>query len=142
MYKKINKLIKKGGYMLISIIFIFSALLFYTTSIFTEKFVVGHLKLWILYLFGSGFICDLVGTSLMFYQAEHRLSFTLHSGCGYMALFIMLAHFIWAIKAIRRVGKYQYYFTKFSIYAWIVWMAAFVSGIPKVSSTIVSWLSL
>lgn len=126
--------------MTVSIMFIFSALIFYTSSIFIER-EIGYLKSWILLLFACGFTSDLIGTSVMFCFAKIKFSLALHTICGYSALLIMLAHLIWAILAIKRIGNYQKYFTRYSIYAWIVWIIAFVSGVPKVSASILSWLS-
>ncbi len=125
--------------MVTSVIFIFSALILYTSSIFIERHI-GYLKIWIVILFASGFLSDLTGTSMMFYLSEVKFSLALHSICGYSALLIMFAHLIWAILAIRNIKNCQKYFTRFSIYAWCIWMIAFVSGIPKVSSTIINWL--
>ncbi len=127
--------------MMVSVIFIFSALIFYTSSIFIER-KIGYLKGWIVFLFTCGFVSDLVGTSMMFYVAKIKFSLALHAICGYSALLIMFAHLIWAILAINNFKNCQRNFTKFSIYAWAVWIIAFFSGIPKVSSLILNWLSL
>lgn len=126
--------------MMISVAFIFMALILYTSSIFTERHR-GYLKLWIVVLFACGFTSDLIGTSLMFLGAKAKFSLAFHSICGYSALLIMFAHLIWAILAIKGVGNYQHNFTRFSIYAWAVWVIAFISGVPKVSSIILGWLS-
>lgn len=125
--------------MVVPITFIFSALCLYTFSIFKER-KTGHLNAFLMIIFASGFTCDLIGTSMMFSLAKVKFSLALHSICGYSALLIMLAHLIWAILAICGVGNYQRNFTRFSIYAWAIWIVAFISGIPKVSSLILSWL--
>lgn len=124
----------------VSVLFIFTALILYTSSIFIER-KIGYLKTWIVVMFATGFTSDLIGTSMMFISAKVKFSLALHTFCGYSALLIMLAHLIWAILAIKGIGNYQKYFTKFSIYAWTIWMVAFVSGTPKISSLIVGWLS-
>ena len=114
----------------IGIIFITLALVLYTTAVWTEK-IKRKLKLWIVITFALGFACDLIGTSIMFLIAEHKFAFSLHSICGYLALIIMLLHLLWAILSIQKIGRYQEYFTKFSIFAWCIWLLAFVSGIPQ-----------
>lgn len=114
----------------IGIIFITLALLFYTTAVWTEKFK-KKLKLWMVITFGSGFMCDLIGTSIMFFIAEHKFSLSVHSICGYLALIIMLLHLIWAILSIQKIGRYEEFFTKFSVFAWCIWLIAFFSGIPQ-----------
>lgn len=114
----------------VGIVFISLALVLYTTAVWTER-VKKKLKLWIILTFGLGFICDLIGTSIMFSVAEHKFSFALHSVCGYLALIIMLLHLIWAILSIQKIGRYEEYFTRFSVFAWCIWLLAFVSGIPQ-----------
>ncbi|NVN97055.1 TIGR03987 family protein [Candidatus Nomurabacteria bacterium] len=125
----------------VAIIFICLALMLYTSSIFTEKFIVGHLKKWIIFLFSLGFTSDVIGTSLMYKMAEVKFSISLHSICGYSALIIMCLHLIWAILAIRGSDIYQKNFTRYSIYAWFIWLIAFISGTPKISNLIMNWMS-
>lgn len=107
------------------------ALLFYTVAIWTER-MRGTLLKWMLIVFFLGFLSDLIGTSMMFFIAKEKFSFEVHSIAGYLALIIMFLHLIWAIMARLKIGKSEICFTKFSIYAWIVWMVAFFSGIPKI----------
>ena len=114
--------------MIVGIIFIFLALIFYTTAIWSDRFT-KHLKKWMLIVFSLGFISDLIGTSIMFFNASERFSFNFHTISGYSALCIMLLHLIWAFLANKN-KKYEAKFTKFSIVAWLIWLAAFVSGIP------------
>jgi len=113
-----------------SIVFISLALVLYTTAVWTEK-IQKKLKLWIIITFALGFICDLIGTSIMFSIAQNKFSMTFHSICGYLALIIMLLHLVWAILSIQKIGRYQEYFTKFSVFAWCIWLIAFISGIPQ-----------
>ena len=120
---KIKIMIKFG------IIFILLALISYTVAVWTER-ITKKIKFWIVLTFGFGLLCDFVGTSIMFYISEHRFSFSFHSVCGYLALVIMLLHLIWAVLSIKKIGKCEQYFTRFSIFAWIIWLVAFISGIP------------
>ena len=90
---------------------------------------------------GCGFLSDLFGTSLMFISAKMKFSLAFHAVCGYAALIIMFCHLAWAILAIFNIGSCQKYFTKFSIYAWGMWMLAFISGVPRVSLWILNWFS-
>ena len=116
--------------MTVAIVFIVTALIFYSVAIWTEK-IIGRLKFWLVILFSLGFICDLVGTSLMFARATTKFSFSVHTFCGYSALLIMALHLSWAILALKKSGKYEQYFTRFSLMAWLVWLLAFFSGVPK-----------
>lgn len=121
--------------MKISMIFIFSALSFYTFSIFKERSM-GYLMTWLTIMFFFGFLSDLVGTSIMFSVAKDK--FAPHAVCGYIALGVMLVHLTWAILANCKVGNCQHYFTKCSIYAWGLWMIAFITGVPKVNKFILN----
>jgi len=113
--------------MIIGIIFISLALVFYTTAIWSERYV-KQLKKWMLVVFSAGFLSDLIGTSIMFFNATERFSLSIHTFSGYSALLIMLLHLIWAFLAINKIGNYEKYFTKFSIIAWVIWLIAFTSG--------------
>ncbi len=123
----------------ISIVFIFSAAILYTFAVFKErhkKFLTRSLVV----LFAGGFLSDLIGTSIMFIAAKVKFALVIHSMCGYAALFIMLAHLIFALLAINKIRNFEKYFTKGSIYAWIVWMIAFISGVPKIGGLLQDWL--
>lgn len=123
-----------------AVLFICLALILYTFSIFRERRI-GRLNVWLVVVFAAGFIGDLAGTSIMIFRSTAKFALVLHSVCGYFALALMLAHLIWAILALKEAGKYQIYFTKYSIYAWAVWVIAFISGMPKASRLISTWFS-
>ena len=111
----------------IGVIFIVLALILYTIAVCTEK-IMKKLKVWIIFTFGSGFVCDLIGTSIMYSVAKEKFSLhNIHPLFGYTALLIMFLHLIWAILS-RRYPKCEVYFTRFSIIAWCVWLTAFISG--------------
>ncbi|MFW0862446.1 MAG: HsmA family protein [Candidatus Komeilibacteria bacterium] len=115
----------------LSVVFIMSALVFYTVSIWSEK-LKKVIKPWMVLMMGVGFACDMVGTTMMFLRSTtHHING--HTLCGYTALLIMLIHFIWAVMAVENFGKAQQWFNRFSVYAWCLWLVAFVSGIPKAS---------
>jgi len=113
-----------------AIIFITSALLLYTIAIWSER-IARALKPWMFKVFVFAFVCDLVGTSLMFYQANAKFQLNIHSACGYSALAIMGLHLAWATIALKRRGRAEEYFHRFSLLAWSVWLLAFMSGIPR-----------
>ena len=115
--------------MLLSILFIMAALIFYSSAIWSERFV-KKLKLWMVVVFLTGFLCDLTGTSIMSIKAA-KINLNIHSICGFSALVIMFLHLIWAILALIKGGKAQELFSRFSVYAWAVWLVAFITGIPK-----------
>jgi len=114
--------------MFIPVVFITSALVFYTISIWSEKFK-KVIRPWMVLMMGIGLTCDIMGTTMMFLRVTtHHINS--HTICGYAALIIMFIHFIWAIMAVKNFGKAQQWFNRFSVYAWCIWMFAFISGIP------------
>lgn len=112
-----------------AIIFISAALFLYTPSIWSER-IKKHLLFWMVAVFIAAFSCDLIGTSMMFFQAEDKFQPNAHTICGYSALLIMGLHLLWALAATKHQGLYEIYFHRFSIVAWFIWLAAFFSGIP------------
>lgn len=108
-----------------------SALVLYTIAIWSERLSHG-LKLWMIVLFSLAFSCDLAGTSLMFCLAEIKFQFCLHSLAGYLALLIMGLHLAWAWQAFRQRGRREELFHRFSIFAWLLWLLAFLSGVPRI----------
>jgi uncharacterized repeat protein (TIGR03987 family) len=109
-------------------LFMMIALASYTTAVWTERRK-KKLMIWMVSIFALGFVCDTIGTSIMFMVSKTKFHLTIHSGFGYVALGIMLLHLIWAILSIQKIGRYEEYFTRFSIIAWGVWLAAFISGV-------------
>jgi len=103
-----------------------AALILYTIAVWTERSI-KKLAIWIIIVFALGFLCDTIGTSFMF-KAAGTLKLTIHSAFGYLALGIMLLHLIWAILSRIKIWKCEEYFTRYSIWAWIVWMVAFITG--------------
>ena len=114
-----------------SVVCIVAALILYTFAVWSER-ILRVLRPWMVLLFASGFLCDLVGTSLMFLRAAEKFSLTLHAVSGYAALVIMLLHLVWAVLALTKHGKSEVYFTRFSRFAWLFWLAVFMTGIPNV----------
>lgn len=104
------------------------AYILYSISIFTEK-LTKRIKVWMVIVFGIAFICDSVGTTLMGLSAD-TLKINLHTICGYIALAIMAIHFVLSIIAIKYRGYAEKMFSKYSIYAWVIWSCAFFTGIP------------
>ena len=113
--------------MYLGVIFISFALIFYTISVWSER-IRKKLDLWMVILFVCGFLSDVIGTSVMMMKSTGALNF--YKVCGYSALIIMFFHLIWAIFSKVNVN-YEKNFTKFSIFAWMIWLVAFLSGVPK-----------
>jgi len=116
----------------IAVFFIMLALILYSLAIWSEKIKQG-LQPWMVKTFSLAFLCDLLGTSLMFWRATVKFQLNIHSLCGYLALIIMGLHLIWGISALNKHGRTEKYFHRFSIYAWLIWLIAFISGLPRMS---------
>ncbi len=116
--------------MTLPIIFISIAAVFYTVVIFSEK-IKGRLELWMILLFLFAFIFDALGTLQMAAISTNFLQdatfLILHSLLGVAVLIIMLVHLLIAVLVFV-FEEYQYYFSMFSVYAWLLWMVAFLTG--------------
>ena len=111
-----------------AIIFITSALIFYTIGVFSEK-KQGELKKWHLLLFYLGLIFDTFGTTLMSKIAKDGFQFNFHGITGLLAIILMLLHALWAtIVLIKNNEKAKANFHKFSIIVWVIWLIPFISG--------------
>ena len=114
----------------ISVACIAAAFVLYSLAVWSE-WAVKKLKPWMVSVFVSGFIFDLLGTAYMISRATTNSSMGAHAFFGFAALFIMFLHVLWALSALRKQGKAEEYFTRFSRFAWGLWIIAFVTGIPK-----------
>ncbi len=115
--------------MLVAVLCICSALLLYTIAIWSERRR-RKLIMWMIVVFCSGLLCDITGTTLMSLQPKTTGSL-LHTYCGFTALGIMAVHLLWALAAYwRHSARAQWWFTRCSIYAWYIWLAAFMTGLP------------
>jgi len=114
--------------LLIAIIFITLALVFYTAGVFGEK-LSGSLKIWNLLTFWFGLACDTTGTTLMGKLAGDVLTVSFHSVTGLAAIVLMAIHAIWAtVVLLRGSEKSKRNFHKFSIFVWLIWLIPYVSG--------------
>lgn len=106
-----------------------AALVFYSTAIWSHK-ITGKLHPWIVWVFGIGLAADTCGTLFLCVISTVRWTVTLHTFSGILSIVIMAVHFIWALLAIQVGGRFEDHFKKFSVHAWIIWLVAFLSGIP------------
>ncbi len=107
----------------------FIALFMYSFVIWRHRFT-HKLSSWMVWLFGLGLLADAGGTVLLCVVPAESWQFTLHTVSGLLALLIMALHFLWALPARVSWGESRIYFDRFSVYAWYLWLIAFMSGIP------------
>ena len=113
--------------LIIAIVAIVSALIFYTIGVWSER-IAGKLKPWHLAFFVVGLIFDTTGTTLMGILAG-KMDFDLHGITGGLAIFLMLSHAIWAgVVLLTKQEKMINNFHKFSTFVWLMWLIPFISG--------------
>ncbi len=88
------------------------------------------IETWMVKVFGVAILCDMSGTTLMSAISE-KTGISIHSICGYSALFIMAVHFFLSIVAIKYRGRAETLFNRCSPFAWIAWSIAFFTGMLK-----------
>lgn len=105
------------------------ALVLYTLVIWRHRFK-KKISAWMVMVFGLGLAADSAGTVFLCAMMAARWQFTLHTISGLVSLLIMALHFLWTILALKKGGAFESYFNRWSIYAWLCWLVAFVSGVP------------
>ncbi|MFC1645310.1 HsmA family protein [Patescibacteria group bacterium] len=113
--------------LIIAVVAVSLALVLYSSAIIAERFC--DLNGCILAVFGLGLFCDMLGTTLMSFQSK-ELILNMHTVFGFTALIIMAVHFVWAMKAIRGSESSRMNFKRISPLAWLLWVTAFLSGVP------------
>ena len=86
--------------MLLSVILITLALVFYTVGVWSER-IAGRLKGWHLAFFWAGFVCDTTGTGIMMEMSGGNLFNILGLTC-LIAIILMLIHAVWASFVLAR----------------------------------------
>lgn len=111
-----------------AVIFINSALLFYTIGVWSEK-KQGTLKLWHLITFYIGLTFDTLGTTMMSKIAADGFKLNFHGITGLLAILLMLFHALWATFVLLKKDEHaKIKFHKFSIFVWLIWLIPFLSG--------------
>lgn len=108
------------------------ALVLYTWVIWRHRFK-KKISAWMVVLFGLGLVADSAGTIFLCAMTAAKWQFTFHTVSGLVSLLIMALHFAWTLLALKKGGAFESYFNRFSIYAWLIWLMAFISGIPFIS---------
>ena len=102
------------------------ALLFYSIGVWSERFA-KRLKIWHLFFFWLGIICDTWGTGMMF-EMVGGMTFDIHGITGVIAIALMLVHAVWALVVlVRKNEKVILKFHRFSIAVWIIWLIPYLS---------------
>ena len=106
------------------------ALVFYSVGVWSER-IARNLKPRHVTAFWTGLFFDACGTLAMHHLAErpfdlgqpHRLS-------GQIALWLMLAHAIWATRVARKGSEQaRRGFHRYSLFVWLIWLVPYFGGV-------------
>ena len=106
------------------------ALICYSIGVWAER-IARSLKGWHVHAFWTGFFFDAGGTYGMHRLAQGSFDPSKpHTITGQVALWLMLAHAVWATVVIRRgSGEARRGFHRYSLIVWLVWLVPYVGGI-------------
>lgn len=115
--------------LIISTILINLALIFYSLGVWSER-ISRYLKPWHVAAFWTGFTFDVSGTYAMTRLATAPFNLlALHTLTGQIALWLMLAHAIWATYVVRKGSeKTRTGFHRYSIIVWLIWLVPYFGG--------------
>ena len=121
-----------GKELIISIVAITLALVFYTIGVWWEHRQRALRKIHLLF-FVLGLICDVTGTTLMSVMAgsseETGTLMSVHGITGAIAIVLMMLHAAWALLVlIRNRPNEKQSFHKFSVIMWAIWLVPYILG--------------
>ena len=113
---------------LAAVILITLALVAYSIGVWSERFS-RYLKGWHVLAFWAGFLFDSSGTLAMD-LLEPGIDWTSsHTITGQIALWLMLAHAIWATRVVRAgTESAKIRFHRFSLVVWTIWLVPYIGG--------------
>jgi uncharacterized repeat protein (TIGR03987 family) len=105
------------------------ALVFYSAGVWSER-IARYLKPWHVIAFWIGFIFDVSGTAAMHYLAKGPFELRApHTLTGQIALWLMLAHALWATRVARQGSEAaRTGFHRYSLIVWLVWLVPYFGG--------------
>lgn len=117
--------------LIIAIIAITMALIFYTYGVFAERKSHCLKKLHVV-VFWLGLLCDTTGTitmSIIARGGETSKGIGVHGITGGIAIVLMIFHAVWAtITLCKKKEKQMETFHKFSMIVWIIWLVPYFIG--------------
>ena len=115
--------------MILSTTLITLALFFYSLGVWAER-IAMYLKSWHLISFWTGFVFDVSGTYAMTKLSENPFNLLeLHTLTGQIALWLMLAHAIWASVVVKKGSeKVRKGFHRYSLIVWLIWLVPYFGG--------------
>jgi len=118
-----------SDYLILSVVLITLALIFYSIGVWAER-MSRYLKKWHVASFWTGLVFDVSGTYSMFQLAKGNFNlWESHTLTGQVALWLMLAHAIWATwVAWKGSEKARKNFHRYSLIVWFIWLIPYFGG--------------
>lgn len=115
--------------LIVSTVLITLALAFYSLGVWSER-IARYLKPWHVVAFWTGFVFDASGTWVMHRMAQGPFDPTeSHTLTGQIALWLMLAHAIWATWVARKGSEEaRIGFHRYSLIVWLIWLIPYFGG--------------
>ena len=115
--------------LLFSTVTITLALMFYSLGVWAER-ISRYLKKWHVVTFWVGFTFDVAGTTAMHFISDKPFNLSdLHTLTGQIALWLMLAHAIWATRVVRNSNEtLRVRFHRYSLVVWLIWLIPYFGG--------------
>ncbi len=115
--------------LIMAIITITLALVFYTVGVFSER-KSGTLNRFHVIIFWIGLVFDTTGTTIMSIIAKSASLFSPHAITGILAIGLMMFHAVWATIVFTKKDEQKLHkFHKFSIVVWLIWLIPYFSGV-------------
>lgn len=104
------------------------ALIFYSIGVWAEH-IARYLKGWHVAMFWTGFFFDTSGTLAMELIHPGFDWASSHTITGQIALWLMLAHAIWATRVVSKgTDEVRRRFHRFSLVVWGIWLIPYIGG--------------
>jgi len=104
------------------------ALIFYSIGVWAEH-IARCLKGWHVAMFWTGFFFDTSGTLAMELIDPGFDWASSHTITGQIALWLMLAHAIWATRVVSKgTDEVRRRFHRFSLVVWGIWLIPYIGG--------------
>jgi uncharacterized repeat protein (TIGR03987 family) len=115
--------------LMIASVLITLALVFYSLGVWSER-LARYLKPWHVTAFWTGFLFDVSGTWAMHRLAERPFDLLQpHTLTGQVALWLMLAHALWATLVARKGSEStRKGFHRYSLIVWLIWLVPYFGG--------------
>jgi len=115
--------------LVVATVLITLALIFYSLGVWAER-IARYLKPWHVAAFWTGFAFDVSGTWVMHIMSQGPFEPTdSHTLTGQIALWLMLAHAIWATWVAHKGSeKARKGFHRYSLVVWLIWLVPYFGG--------------